>query len=113
MNFYELLVVFLLVGGAWLWLDSLKAREIGIRAAQLACAEDNLQFLDETVAGRSLKLARDDEGRLKLRRIYEFEYSDTGNNRCSGSVTMLGHEVEFLHVRPHLFVIPNANQTLH
>lgn len=113
MNFYELLVVILLVGGVWLWLDSLKAREIGIRAAQLACVEDNLQFLDETVAGRSLKLARDDEGRLKLRRIYEFEYSDTGDNRCSGSVTMLGHEVEFLHVRPHLFLIPNANQTLH
>ena len=113
MNLYELLVFFLLAGGAWLWLDSLKTREIGIRAAQLACAEDGLQFLDETVAGRSLKMARDDEGRLKLRRIYEFEYSDTGDNRCSGSVTMLGHEVEFLHVRPYLYVIPNANQTLH
>lgn len=44
----------------------------------LACAEDNLQFLDETVAGRSLKLARDDEAAW-LRRIYEFEYSDTGD----------------------------------
>lgn len=113
MNLYELLVVLLLVGSAWLWLDSLKAREVGIRAAQQACAEENLQFLDETVAGRSIKLARDDEGRLKLRRVYEFEYSDTGNNRRSGSVTMLGHEVEIMHVRPNLYVIPNANETIH
>ena len=113
MDFYELLVVCLLAGGAWFWLDSLRTREIGIHAAQQACAEDDLQFLDDTVVGRSLKLARDIEGRLKLRRVYEFEYSETGNDRRSGSVTMLGHEVEILHVRPNLYVIPNANQTLH
>lgn len=113
MPIYETIFLLLAGAGVWLWLDTLKAREIGIKAAQQACAEDGLQFLDETVAGRSAKLARDDEGRLKLRRVYEFEYSDTGDNRCSGSVTMLGHEVEILHVRPHLYVIPNANQTLH
>jgi hypothetical protein len=28
-------------------------------------------------------------------------------------VTMLGHDVEFLHVRPHLYVIPNTHETLH
>jgi len=113
MSFYELFAVCLLGAGAWLWLDSLKAREIGIDAAQRACADEGLQFLDETVVGRSLRLARDDAGRLRLRRVYEFEYSDTGDNRRSGSVTMLGHEVEFLHVRPHLYVIPNTHETLH
>jgi hypothetical protein len=113
MDFYELLLVFLLAGGAWLWLDSIKAREIGIQAAQRACAEGDVQFLDETVLWCSLKLVRDDEGRLKLRRIYEFEYSESGNDRRIGSVTMLSHEVEFLQVRPNLYVIPNANHTLH
>ena len=49
MDLYELLALALMVGGIWLWLDSLKAREIGIQAAQRACAEEGLQFLDETV----------------------------------------------------------------
>ena len=86
--------------GVWLWLDSLKAREIGIKAAKQACAEEELQFLDDTVLIRSLRLARDDDGQLKLRRVYAFEYSDTGDNRRSGSVTLLGQRVELLHVRP-------------
>ena len=66
-----------------------------------------------TAGDRVIATARDDAGQLKLRRIYAFEYSDTGDNRCPGSVTLLGHDVEFLHVRPHLYVIPNTHETLH
>jgi len=116
MDLYELIALMLMAGGVWLWLDTLKAREVGVRAAQLACAEEGLQFLDETVVGRSFRLARDDEGQLRLRRVYAFEYSDTGDNRCSGSVTLLGGTVEFLHIRPQLYVVPKApekNDHLH
>lgn len=113
MNLTELFLLVMTLVGVWFWLDSLKTREIGVLAARNACHSEGLQFLDETVVGCSLRLARDDAGRLKLRRVYSFEYSDTGNDRRSGSVTMLGHDVEFLHVRPHLYVIPKANETLH
>jgi hypothetical protein len=90
MEILELLVLALMGAAIWLWFDSLKAREIGVRAAAKACAEEGLQLLDETVAIRSLRPARDDDGQLKLRRIYAFEYSDNGDNRRPGSVTMLG-----------------------
>jgi hypothetical protein len=113
MNLSEVLFLALTAVGVWFWLDSLKTREIGVNAARTACQDDGLQFLDETVVGQSVRLARDDAGRLKLRRVYSFEYSDTGNDRRSGSVTLLGHDVEFLHVRPHLYVIPNTHETLH
>lgn len=113
MNLSELLFLLLAALGVWFWLDSMKTREIGVDAARRACQDDALQFLDETVVGTSVRLARDDAGRLRLRRVYSFEYSDTGNDRRSGSVTLLGHDVEFLHVRPHLYVIPNTHETLH
>ena len=113
MNWYELMLLCVLIGAVWFWLDSMKAREIGIQAARNACAEEGLQFLDETVAGRSLRLVRDDDGVLRLQRDFAFEYSDTGNNRCFGSVTLLGHRVEILYIRPHLYVVPNAHETLH
>jgi len=82
----------------WLWFDSFKARGIGIRAAESACAAEGLQLLDDTVAIASLTPARDDAGRLVLRRIYAFEYSDTGDNRRSGSVVMLGTQVVIINV---------------
>jgi len=113
MNLSEMLFLLLTAAAVWFWLDSLKAREIGVNAARQACQDDGLQFLDETVVGRSLRLARDDAGRLKIRRVFAFEYSDTGNDRRSGSVTLLGHDVELLHIRPHLYVIPNTHDTLH
>ena len=82
----------------WLWLDSLKARETAVSAARAACTAEGLMLLDDTVAIASLKPARDDDGRLKLQRAYDFEYSDTGNNRLQGSVVLLGHRVLILNV---------------
>lgn len=99
MDLTELIVLLLMAGAIWLWIDTLKARENGIRAARQACREEGLQFLDETVVGRSFGLARDEHGVLRLRRVYGFEYSDNGDNRVPGSVTLLGGEVELLNIR--------------
>ena len=113
MDFLELFVIGLLGAGAWFWLDSLKAREIGIDAARLACDQAGWQLLDDSVAGQGLRLARDADGRLRLRRSFVFEYSDTGDNRRRGSVTLLGHDVEILSIRPQLHVVPSPHETLH
>lgn len=113
MNWFELVLLCALGAALWFWLDSLRAREIGIAAARQACADEGLQFLDETVFGRSLKLVRDEDGVLRWQRVFVFEYSDTGNNRRSGSVTLLGHQVALLHVRPHLYVVPNTHDPHH
>jgi hypothetical protein len=55
-------------------------------------------LLDDTVAIAALKPARDAEGRLKLQRVYDFEYTDTGDNRHDGSVIMLGRRVVLFNV---------------
>ena len=106
----EIFSLLLLAAIGWLWLDSLKAREIAVRAARAACAADGLMLLDDTVAIASLKPVRDHDGRVKLQRAYDFEYSDTGNNRLTGSVVLLGHRVTTLNVGPDL---PPAVRTLH
>jgi hypothetical protein len=107
---WELLGLIVLAGGAWLWLDSLKARDGGIAAARTACNAEGLQLLDDTVSLASLRPMRNDDGRLRLRRVYNFEYSDTGDNRRNGSVVLLGHRVVLLNVG--LRAVP-AERTLH
>ena len=86
---------------AFLWLDSMRARERAIRAGRSACARYRLQFLDETVAFARLRLRRDEEGRLKIARTYTFEFSDTGDNRRHGAIVMLGGELLDLQLEPY------------
>ncbi len=107
---WELFGLIVLAGGAWLWLDSLKARDDGIAAVRSACLSEDLQLLDDTVSLASLRPARNEDGRLMLRRVYDFEYSDTGDNRRNGSVVLLGHRAVVLNVglRP----VP-SERTLH
>ena len=83
----------MLAVATWFWADSLKAREAAIRAAKAACAMESLLLLDDTVAIRHIRFGRDSEGRLRLRRVYFFEYSDTGENRNDGSIALLGSRV--------------------
>jgi hypothetical protein len=93
MDLIDLLGLLLLAATAWLWLDSLKAREMAVSATKAACNAEQLLLLDDTVAIQRLSLGRDGEGVMRIRRIYGFEYSDTGNDRCAGSIVMLGNRV--------------------
>ncbi len=102
MPFVEIASILLIAAVAWLWLDSLKAREVAVRAAKEVCAAEGLQFLDDTVSISGLMPARDGEGWITLHRAYQFEYSNTGDNRLKGSVVMHGHRVALLNVGPRV-----------
>ncbi len=104
------LAIFILAG--WFWMDTLQARDAALDAARRACEAENVQLLDWTVAVRKLGLGRDDEGRRKLRRTYEFEFSDTGNNRIKGSLTLAGRQLLALSL-PLLTPPPSSVIRLH
>jgi len=87
--------------GLFLWIDSLRARERAVQAGRSACKRYDLQFLDDTVSFARLRLARDEEGQLRIARTYTFEFSDTGNNRRRGAVMMLGAQVMDLRLEPY------------
>jgi hypothetical protein len=98
---WEAFALLLIVLGVLLWADSLKARERAISAGRSACERYQLQFLDDTVAFTRMRLARDDEGQVRIRRTYTFEFSDTGNNRRHGAIVMLGAELADMHLEPY------------
>lgn len=98
----EIFFLLALAALVWFWADTLRAREAGIRAAREGCRAAGLQLLDDTVSTASLRLARNERGHVTLRRVYAFEYSDTGDNRRAGSVTVLGGRVVMLSIRPEI-----------
>jgi len=89
------------LAAAWAWNDSLRARERAVAAGRSACKRYGLQFLDETVAFVRLRPARDEDGRLRLRRTYAFEFSDTGDNRRQGVIVTLGGELADVQLEPY------------
>jgi hypothetical protein len=98
---WEGVVIAVIVAGLLLWADSLRARELALKAGRSACERYSLQFLDDTVSFARLRLARDEEGQLKIARTYTFEFSDTGNNRRHGAIVMLGGQMQDLQLEPY------------
>lgn len=101
MHELEAAAILLIIAGIFFWVDSLRARERALSAGRSACARYGVQLLDETVQFARLRLARDDEGRLRLRRTYTFEFSDTGNNRRHGAIVMLGADLQDMQLEPY------------
>lgn len=101
MGFVEILTALVLGAVVWFWFDSLKAREAGVEAARRACLREGLQFLDETVVGRMMRPTRDERGHLVLRRAFDFEYSQSGDDRYRGAVVLQGREVVLVDLAAH------------
>jgi len=98
---WETAAIALVFAGLAFWIDSLRARERAVAAGRAACSRYGVQLLDETVFFNRIALARDGEGRLRLRRSYGFEFSDTGDNRRRGAIVMLGAQLEDLQLEPY------------
>jgi hypothetical protein len=98
---WEGAAIIVIVAGIAFWIDSLRARERALAAGRGACERYGVQLLDETVQFARLRLARDEAGRLRLRRTYSFEFSDTGNNRRHGAIVMLGAQLQDLQLEPY------------
>ena len=97
----DLLLLFFFVALLWFWLDSLRALEYARNAGRQGCSRSGVQFLDDTVAGTALRLARNESGRLAFRRSYRFEFSETGNSRLEGRLTLLGARLESVTMEPY------------
>jgi hypothetical protein len=94
----EIATLFLCAVAGWIVWDTMKARETANAAMRAACEERELFFLDDTVSLQSVRPMRDAEGRVRLRRSYRFQYSDTGHNRRDGSIMLLADRVIALDV---------------
>lgn len=90
----ETLVVAALAAAGWFLWSSLRSREAANAALRPACSARGYLFLDDTVALHRIRLRRDENGRANIERVYRFDYSDTGDNRQRGYVTLLGARVE-------------------
>ena len=92
----EIVALLVVAFAGWIVWDTLRARERANDKMRAACDVRGYLFLDDTVALRSVRPVRDADGRVRLRRVYDFQYSDTGHNRRNGSITLVASDVRVL-----------------
>jgi len=93
------IIVLLLIG--FYWSSAMKAREIAFMAANVYCQKMDVYLLDEYVALNGQWFKRDEGGKLKAWRSYQFEFSSTGDERYHGKVIMLGRKVTKIQLDPY------------
>ncbi|MCK4863930.1 MAG: DUF3301 domain-containing protein [Gammaproteobacteria bacterium] len=85
------------------WLDSIRAKEIATARSREACKKVLVEFLDETVAIKKVRLRRNSSGRLNFYREYQFEFTSTGEYRYKGIVKLLGKYLVDIEMEPYQF----------
>ena len=84
------------------WWKSDEVKNLALNHARQQCNAMQLQFLDQSMALKNLRPARNQGGSLTLSRIYQFEFSSTGEQRYLGRITMLGAKLEGIEMEPHV-----------
>ncbi|WP_340121551.1 DUF3301 domain-containing protein [Methylobacter svalbardensis] len=99
----NLILIALLLGAYLYWFNGQQVKEIALKAVRAHCLNLEVQMLDEYVALNSIRLDRDQTGKMRVRRAFLFEFSSTGNERYNGACIMLGRRVESIHMEPYRF----------
>jgi hypothetical protein len=96
--------------GAWLW-HAHGLRERALERVKQHCAKLDLELLDGNVALKRVTFKRDNEGRKRLARVYNFEFTVTGEHRHPGSITMFGAHAAQIELAPYPFEIKDPKPT--
>ncbi len=99
----ELLIAISMIAGLAYWLDSMRAKEIATEAARRQCQKYLLEFLDDTVQLKKVRLRRNAYGQLGFFRQYRFEFTSTGLQRYSGEARLINKTLLGISLQPYQF----------
>ncbi len=81
----------------WVWLDGARARELATELARTMCDRHGVQFLDDTVNLSRMGIRWTSNG-LRIRRMFYFDFSREGTSRFTGTILLVGTDVEYLDI---------------
>jgi len=105
-------LMLLATGAAWVWHNH-GLRERALARVKQHCAKLDIELLDGAVALKRIGFVKDANGRRRLARIYNFEFTVTGETRHSGTITQFGAHSAQIELAPYPFevkeALPSAN----
>ena len=82
-------LMLLATGAAWVWHNH-GLRERALERVKQHCAKLDIELLDGAVALKRIGFVKDASGRRRLARVYNFEFTVTGEARHPGTITQFG-----------------------
>lgn len=110
MSIQGLFGLFFLASVSWYWFNAMHAKELARQACRNRCNEVGVIFLDDTAALTRLRLRRDGEGRVRIYREYQFEFSSDGSQRYGGEIALLGGHIMYLILEPYREASPDVQK---
>jgi hypothetical protein len=86
--------------GAWLWHNH-GFRERALERVKQHCGKLGIELLDGNVALKRIAFIRDASGRRRLARVYNFEFTVTGETRHNGTITQFGAHSAQIELAPY------------
>ena len=93
-------LMLLATGGAWLWHNH-GLRERALERVKQHCAKQGIELLDGNVALKKIAFIKDANGRRRLARVYNFEFTVTGESRHNGTITQFGAHSAQIELAPY------------
>ena len=90
--------------GAWLWHNH-GLRERALERVKQHCLNVRVELLDGNVALKKIGFIKDANGRRRLARVYNFEFTVTGETRHNGTITQFGAHSAQIELAPYPFEI--------
>lgn len=97
----ELLLLALLGLLAVYWWQSGYFQARARALADAHCRRLGLQFLDQGMVITAVWPVRGNDGKLQLRRRYQFEFASLGDRRYRGEVTLIGVALQSIELEPY------------
>ncbi len=89
-DIYDVIIFFMLVLIIMYWWRTTEQKTFAIRTAKLYCDERDMQLLDQTLVFKKLQFKKNNGHGLKLYRVYEFDFSNNGEDRYKGEIMLSG-----------------------
>ena len=93
-------LMLLATGAAWVWHNH-GLRERALARVKQHCAKLDIELLDGAVALKRIGFVKDANGRRRLARIYNFEFTVTGETRHNGTITQFGAHSAQIELAPY------------
>jgi hypothetical protein len=93
-------LMLLATAGAWLWHNH-GLRERALERVKQHCSKLGIELLDGNVALKKIAFIKDAIGRRRLARVYNFEFTVTGETRHNGSITQFGAHSAQIELAPY------------
>jgi len=93
-----LLLLFIVIWFLW---SGIRCKEIACSKGESYCERHDVQFLDQTVERKKLRLTRDSRGNPCWFRSFQFEFATDGEHRYMGKIEMYGHHLKSIEMEPY------------